>query len=100
MMTKIAVIAGSTREGSYHRALGELAAASLEAQGASVTRVDLAAFALPLYPAALAASAFTPDALKPKTMFDAPAGPLVSSTDYTGFLPPHLNNVITLASPP
>jgi multimeric flavodoxin WrbA len=39
-MTNIAVIVGSTREGSFNRALGELAAASLEAQGASVTRVQ------------------------------------------------------------
>src|SRR3546814_2804030 len=50
-MTSIAVIVGSGREASYNRALGELAAASLEAQGASVTRVDLAAFDLPLYSA-------------------------------------------------
>ena len=39
-MTSIAVIVGSTREGSFNRALGDLAAASLTAQGASVTRVQ------------------------------------------------------------
>src|SRR3546814_16076354 len=90
MMTKIAVIAGSTREGSYNRALGELAAASLEAQGASVTRVDLAAFDLPLYSAALEASAFPPDALKLKTLFAAQDGRLFVSPEKNGPLPPPL----------
>ena len=73
-MTSIAVIVGSTREGSFNRALGEVAAASLEAQGASVTRVDLAAFDLPLYSAALEAEAFPPDALRLKQLFAVQAG--------------------------
>ncbi len=68
-MTNIAVIVGSTREGSFNRALGELAAASLKAQGASVTRVDLATFDLPLYSAALEAGDFPADALKLKALF-------------------------------
>ena len=73
-MTSIAVIVGSTREGSYNRALGELAAASLEAQGAGVTRIDLAAFDLPLYSAAIEADAFPPDAERLKALFAAQDG--------------------------
>jgi NAD(P)H-dependent FMN reductase len=99
-MTSIAVIVGSTREGSYNRALGELAAASLEAQGARVTRVDLAAFDLPLYSAALEAGAFPPDALKLKELLAAQDGLLFVSPEYNGSLPPLLKNAIDWASRP
>src|SRR3546814_12276348 len=75
-------------------------AASLEAQGASVTRVDLAAFDLPLYSAALEASAFPPDALKLKTLFAAQDGLLFVSPEYNGSLPPLLKNAIDWASRP
>lgn len=99
-MTSIAVIVGSTREGSFNRALGELAAASLETQGASVTRVDLADFDLPLYSAALEANAFPPDALKLKALFAAQDGLLFVSPEYNGSLPPLLKNAIDWASRP
>lgn len=99
-MTNIAVIVGSTREGSFNRALGELAAASLEAQGASVTRVDLAAFDLPLYSAVLEANAFPADALKLKALFAAQDGLLFVSPEYNGSLPPLLKNAIDWASRP
>ncbi len=99
-MTKIAVIVGSTREGSYNRALGELAAASLAAQGASVTRIDLAAFDLPLYSAALEADAFPADALKLKALFAAQDGLVFVSPEYNGSLSPLLKNAIDWASRP
>ena len=99
-MISIAVVVGSTREGSFNRALGELAAASLEAQGASVTRVDLAGFDLPLYSAALEASDFPPDALKLKTLFAAQDGLLFVSPEYNGSLSPLLKNAIDWASRP
>jgi chromate reductase len=99
-MTNIAVIVGSTREGSFNRALGELAAASLEAQGASVTRADLADFDLPLYSAALEANAFPADALKLKALFAAQDGLLFVSPEYNGSLSPLLKNAIDWASRP
>ncbi|MGR4892180.1 NADPH-dependent FMN reductase [Sphingopyxis sp. LARHCG72] len=99
-MTSIAVVVGSTREGSFNRALGELAAARLEAQGASVTRVDLAAFDLPLYSAALEANDFPPDAQKLKTLFAAQDGLLFVSPEYNGSLSPLLKNAIDWASRP
>jgi chromate reductase len=99
-MTSIAVIAGSIREGSFNRALGELAATSLEAHGAKVTRVDLAAFDLPLYSAALEANAFPPDALKLKALFAAQDGLLFVSPEYNGSLSPLLKNAIDWASRP
>jgi len=99
-MTNIAVIVGSTREGSYNRTLGELAATSLEGQGAKVTRVDLATFDLPLYSAALEANAFPPDALKLKALFAAQDGLLFISPEYNGSLTPLLKNAIDWASRP
>lgn len=99
-MTRIAVIVGSTREGSFNRALGDLAAAGIESQGAEVTRVDLAALDLPLYSAALEANAFPPDALKLKSLFAAQDGLLFVSPEYNGSLPPLLKNAIDWASRP
>jgi len=99
-MTSIAVIAGSIREGSFNRALGDLAAVSLESQGANVTRVDLAAFDLPLYSAALEANAFPPDALRLKELFAAQDGLLFVSPEYNGSLSPLLKNAIDWASRP
>ncbi|BBB11417.1 NADPH-dependent FMN reductase [Sphingopyxis sp. FD7] len=100
MMVSIAVVAGSTREGSYNRALAELAAASLEAQGAGVTRVDLGAFDLPLYSAATEATAFPPDAARLKALFVQQDGLLFVSPEYNGSLPPLLKNAIDWASRP
>ena len=99
-MTKIAVIVGSTREGSYNRALADLASLSLEAHGASVTRVDLAAFDLPLYSAALEAGDFPADAMKLKEIFAAQHGLLFVSPEYNGSLPSLLKNAIDWASRP
>ncbi|MEI4508385.1 NAD(P)H-dependent oxidoreductase [Sphingopyxis sp. CCNWLW253] len=99
-MTSIAVIVGSTREGSFNRALGEVAAASLEAQGATVTRVYLAAFDLPLYSAAREANDFPSDALKLKALFVAQDGLLFISPEYNGSLTPLLKNAIDWASRP
>ncbi|ALH81098.1 NADPH-dependent FMN reductase [Sphingopyxis macrogoltabida] len=99
-MTSIAVIVGSTREGSFNRMLGDLAAASLAAQGATVTRVDLATFDLPLYSAALEADDFPPDAQQLKDIFAAQDGLLFVSPEYNGSLPPLLKNAIDWASRP
>lgn len=99
-MTNIAIIVGSTRAGSFNRALGDLAAASLEAEGARVTRVDLSAFELPLYSAAIEAEAFPPDAQKLKDIFAAQHGLLFVSPEYNGSLPPLLKNAIDWASRP
>lgn len=99
-MTNIAVIAGSVREGSYNRALAELAAISLEAQDARVTRIDLGAFDLPLYSAAIEAGAFPPDALRLKALFAEQDALLIVSPEYNGSLPPLLKNAIDWASRP
>ena len=99
-MIKIAVIVGSTRTASFNRALGDLAAASLVAQGAHVTSVDLATFDLPLYSAEIEAGAFPADAQRLKTLFSQQDGLLFVSPEYNGSLPPLLKNAIDWASRP
>jgi len=99
-LTKIAVIVGSTREGSFNRALGSLAIKALEAQGATVADVDLAAFDLPLYSAALEADAFPADAQRLKQLFAAQDGLLFVSPEYNGSVTPLLKNAIDWASRP
>lgn len=99
-MTKIAVIVGSTRDGSFNRALGSLAAARLAAHGAEVTVVDFAALDLPIYSAALEADAFPADALKLKETLAAQDGLLIVSPEYNGSIPALLKNAIDWASRP
>jgi len=99
-LTKIAVIVGSTREGSFNRALGQLAIAALERHGATVTNVDLADFDLPLYSAALEANAFPADAERLKALLAVQDGLLFVSPEYNGSLSPLLKNAIDWASRP
>src|SRR3546814_2688735 len=83
-LAKIAVVVGSTREGSFNRMLGKLAIRALQAQGAAVTDVDLADFDLPLYSAAIEAGAFPADAQRLKEIFAAQDGLLFVSPEYNG----------------
>ena len=99
-MTRIAIIVGSTREGSFNRALGAAAARALGAQGAEVTTVDLAEYDLPLYSAALEANAFPADARRLKQLLAAQDGLLVVTPEYNGSIPPLLKNAIDWASRP
>ena len=99
-MARIAVIVGSTREGSFNRALGKLAIRALEAQGAVVADVDLAGFDLPLYSAAREADDFPADAKRLKALFAAQEGLLFVSPEYNGSIPPLLKNAIDWASRP
>jgi len=99
-LAKIAVVVGSTRDGSFNRALGALAVRALESQGAVVTDVDLASFDLPLYSAAIEADDFPADALRLKELFAAQDGLLFVSPEYNGSVSPLLKNAIDWASRP
>ncbi len=99
-MTKIALMVGSTRAGSFNQALGALAAARLEANGGVVTIINLASLDLPIYSAALEANAFPANALKLKATLAAQDGLLVVSPEYNGSIPALLKNAIDWASRP
>jgi NAD(P)H-dependent FMN reductase len=80
--------------------LGRLAIRALEAEGATVADIDLAAFDLPLYSAALEADAFPADAERLKGLFAAQDGLLFVSPEYNGSVSPLLKNAIDWASRP
>lgn len=99
-MAKIAVIVGSTREGSYNQALAKLAVARLKEHGATVAEVDLGALDLPIYSDALEKNAFPAEALALKEMLAAQDGLLVVSPEYNGSITALLKNAIDWASRP
>ena len=99
-MTSIAVIVGSTREGSYNRALARLAIDRLQAHGATVTAVDLAELDLPIYSDRLGKTDFPADALALKQLLAAHDGLLAVSPEYNGSVPALLKNAIDWASRP
>lgn len=99
-MTKIAIIVGSTREGSYNQILANLAKARLAEHGATVTEVDLAALDLPIYSDLLEKNAFPDDALALKETLVAQDGLLIVSPEYNGSVPALLKNAIDWASRP
>lgn len=99
-MTRIALIVGSTREGSFNGRLGAIAAGRLGAHGAELTQVDLSKFDLPLYSAAIEAGAFPADALKLKEILQQQHGLLFVSPEYNGSVSPLLKNAIDWASRP
>src|SRR3546814_9103644 len=99
-LAKIAVVVGSTREGSFNRMLGKLAIRALQAQVAAVTDVDLADFDLPLYSAAIEAGAFPADAQRLKEIFAAQDGLLFVSPEYTDMVSQRTKNGTKWASRP
>jgi chromate reductase, NAD(P)H dehydrogenase (quinone) len=99
-MVRIAVVAGSTRSGSYNVMLALAACKRLEAHGAVVTWVDLASYDLPLYSAAIEAERFPLDARRLKDLFMEQDGLLFTSPEYNGSVSPLLKNAIDWASRP
>src|SRR5690606_41722073 len=99
-MTKIAVITGSVREGSFNQMLADLALSKLKDHGAKVRLIDLASYNLPIYSAELEANHFPPDALRLKQVLIEQDGLLVVSPEYNGSLTPLLKNAIDWASRP
>lgn len=99
-MTKIAVVVGSNREGSFNRALGNLAIRALQAHGAEVADIDLVGLGLPLYLPTLEAGDFPSAARRLKGLLAAQHGLLFISPEYNGSITPLLKNAIDWASRP
>lgn len=99
-MTNIAVIVGSSREGSYNQALARLAVTQLEAHGATVSEIDIGSLDLPIYSDALEKNAFPEAALALKALLQAQQGMLVVSPEYNGSVPALLKNALDWASRP
>ncbi len=100
MTVKLLALAGSTREGSFNQRLLDLACTAAEAEGAAVTRVRLADYALPLYSHELEANAFPQAALDLKAQFVAHHGFLIASPEHNGSVSAVLKNAIDWVSRP
>jgi NAD(P)H-dependent FMN reductase len=100
MTCRIAVLAGSVREGSYNRLLADLAAARLSAHGAHVTAVDLANYELPIYRHEIEAAGIPGAALALKRLFQDQDALFVTTPEYNGSISPLLKNALDWASRP
>lgn len=98
--TPLLVFAGSTRTGSWNRKLAQVAADAGEAEGATVTRLDLADFDVPLYHADLEAKGTPRDVVRLKEIFHAHPAWVVCSPEYNGSYTALLKNTIDWVSSP
>jgi len=95
MATKILVFAGSIRTGAYSGKVADCAQKELAIQGAEVTRISLADYALPIMNEDLEAEEGIPEnAVKLARLFAAHDGVLVCTPEYNSSLPPLLKNTI------
>ena len=97
----VVTFAASLREGSFNRRLVRVAADGLEAAGASVTRLDLRDYSLPLYDPDIEKWDGLPAAAKAlKDVFAAHDAMLFSLPEYNGSVTPLFKNTIDWASRP
>ena len=94
------VFAGSTRAQSWNRQLAGAVATIATAEGAQVTRLELADFDVPLYNADLEAKGTPRDVVRLKEIFDAHPAWLICSPEYNGSYTALLKNTIDWVSSP
>ncbi len=82
--TPLLVFAGSTRTGSWNRQLAGAVSDMATAEGAQVTRIELADFDVPMYNADLEAKGTPRDVVRLKEIFYAHPAWLVCSPEYNG----------------
>lgn len=96
---RVLAFAGSTREGSYNRALAGQAASFAREYGAAVTLVDLDGFPMPVMNQDLeTANGIPANALAFKRLLTENDGFLIASPEYNGFVTPLLKNCLDWAS--
>jgi chromate reductase, NAD(P)H dehydrogenase (quinone) len=94
------VFAGSTRAQSWNRQLAGAVANMAIAEGAQVTRLELADFDIPLYNADLEAKGTPRDVVRLKEIFHAHPAWLICSPEYNGSYTALLKNTIDWVSSP
>jgi NAD(P)H-dependent FMN reductase len=96
---KILVMAGSLRAGSHNGRLAALVAKELALAEATVTRISLADYPLPLLDGDLQAKSGVPkNAINLKRMMAAHHGILLVTPEYNSSVPPLLKNAIDWVS--
>ncbi len=93
--SKILVIPGSLRAGSHNARLAALAVKELVLAEASVTRISLGDYPLPLYDGDIEAKSGPPhNAFQLKHMVAAHQGVLIVTPEYNASMPPLVKNTI------
>jgi len=96
---RILVFAGSTRQGAYSGRVADIAQRELALQGAEVTRVSLADYALPIMDQDLEKAHGVPDnAVQLARQFVEHDALLIATPEYNGSIPPLLKNAIDWVS--
>jgi chromate reductase, NAD(P)H dehydrogenase (quinone) len=99
MTVSLLVLSGSARTGSHNERLAKLAAVRLQALGATVNRLDVAALALPLYHGDIEAGEGVPvGGLALHEALRGHDGVFIASPEYNGSAPPLLVNALAWAS--
>ncbi|WP_084397962.1 NADPH-dependent FMN reductase [Henriciella aquimarina] len=99
MPSKILVFAASLRTGSFNACLADLVAWRLEEDGASVTRLDLGAYDLPIYHGDIEANDGVPEpAMKLHEQFRNHDAIFIASPEYNANVSPLLANVLAWVS--
>lgn len=92
---RILVFAGSSRAGSYNKALARLAAERIERLGGRPTLIDLRDHPMPLYDGDLEAGQGLPEnALVLRRGLADHEGLLIATPEYNGFITPLLKNTV------
>lgn len=98
-MAKILAFAGSSRKESFNKKLVKIAAKGAENAGATVTIIDLADYAMPLFNQDLELEQGMPDKAREfKNLLIEHDGFLIASPEYNSAFSPLLKNVIDWAS--
>lgn len=97
---KILAFSGSQRNSSFNRLLVENAARGAANAGASITFVNWADYAMPLYDPDIESHGLPEAVLRFKAVLTAHQGFLISSPEYNGSLTPLLKNAIDWATRP
>jgi NAD(P)H-dependent FMN reductase len=101
MTAKILVFSGSARSGSHNKQLASSAAQALQSAGASVTLIDLADFAMPIYNGDLEDKEGVPaSARELKALFMAHNALLISSPENNASVTALLKNTLDWISRP
>ena len=96
---KILAFAGSAREESFNKKAAAVAAKAAEANGASVTLVDLKDYPLPIFDQDLEKESGMPEnAQKLKKLFIESDALIIASPEYNSSISPLLKNVIDWVS--
>jgi NAD(P)H-dependent FMN reductase len=98
--TPLLVFAGSTRAESWNRKLAGAVSDIAVAEGAQVTRIELADFDVPMYNADLEARGTPRDVVRLKELFFEHPAWLVCSPEYNGSYTGLLKNTIDWVSSP